>query len=252
MDKPSGTFVLVPMDHGVSAGPMGGIEDPTATVRIVAAGGATGIIAHKGLVPEIAGSLGTAGLFVHLSASTSLNPDPNDKRLVCTVPEAIGLGADAISVHINVGSPTESTQLEDLGRVSRECGEFGLPLLAMMYPRGPAIKNPHDVTLVKHVARLGAELGADILKVPYTGSVETFKEVVRGTSKPVVLSGGAKMDSDEAVLQMVADSIEAGGRGVSIGRNVWQHKRPELMCRAVSEICRGTADVRAATKLLKG
>lgn len=252
MDKTSGTFVLVPMDHGVSAGPMEGIGNPAETVSSVARGGATGVIVHKGIVDVVAPSLGNAGLFVHLSASTSLNPDPNDKRLVCSVPEAVAGGADGISVHVNVGAPTESRMLEDLGRVSRESHDLGLPLLAMMYPRGPAVKDPHDVGLVKHVARLGAELGADVLKVPYTGSVDSFKEVVRGCTRPVVLSGGAKMDSDEAVLQMVADSIEAGGRGVSIGRNIWQHTHPELMCRAIAEICRGESDLKGAMKILKG
>jgi fructose-bisphosphate aldolase/2-amino-3,7-dideoxy-D-threo-hept-6-ulosonate synthase len=76
---------------------------------------------------------------------------------------------------------------------------------------------------VKHCARLAAELGADVVKTNYTGSIDSFKEVVRGTPIPVVIAGGPKMKSDSDLLKMVYDAMQAGARGVSIGRNVFQH-----------------------------
>ncbi len=236
---PDGKGVIVPMDHGVSDGPLPGLERPSDTAAAVARGGADSVVVHKGLVRGIAGSLAGLGVWLHVSASTGLNPDPNDKRVVATVEEALRLGADGLSVHVNVGSPQESRMIEDMGRLSGECDRLGLPLLAMMYPRGHEIRDPHDLKLVKKVARLGYELGADVLKVPYTGSPDTFREVVACVDVPVVISGGAKADTDRAFLQMVAGSLAAGGSGVSVGRNLWQHHDPSAMTRAVTSLVHG-------------
>src|SRR2546428_11651927 len=82
--------------------------------------------------------------------------------------------------------------LGDLGTAAMDCDRLGFPLLAMMYARGPALRDPYDVDVVRHAARVGAELGADIVKTTYTGSAETFREVVRGCSVPVVVAGGAQ------------------------------------------------------------
>jgi fructose-bisphosphate aldolase / 2-amino-3,7-dideoxy-D-threo-hept-6-ulosonate synthase len=251
-DAATGHFVILPMDHGVSVGPIAGIEDIGAAVAKAARGGATSIAVQKGLVPFLGDGFGRAGLWVHLSASTGLNPDPNDKRLVGTVGEAIALGADGISVHVNVGAKEESRMVEDLGRVASACQQHGMPLLAMMYARGAAIKDPHGVEPIKHVARLGAELGADVVKCPYTGSVETFREVVRGCPVPVVISGGPRMDSDAALLQMVQDAMAAGAKGVSIGRNAFQHRDPEAMTRAIVSVVVQGKKATDALSSLKG
>ena len=231
-----GRGVVVPMDHGVSEGPMPGLERPADTAARVVAGGADSVIVHKGLVRTIAPALGDVGYWLHVSAGTGLNPDPNDKRVVATVEEALRLGADGLSIHVNVGAKEESRMVEDMGRLATECERYGLPLLAMMYPRGHEIRNPHDLELVKKVARLGYELGADVLKVPYTGAPDSFREVVRGVDVPVLVSGGPKATSERDFLAMVAGALEAGGAGVSVGRNFWQHKDPAAMTRAVARL----------------
>jgi DhnA family fructose-bisphosphate aldolase class Ia len=106
----------------------------------------------------------------------------------------------------------------------------------MMYTRGPKVKNEYDVKLVKHAARVGAELGADIVKVVYTGSRDSFTEVVEGCFVPVVIAGGEKMGNDEDLCEMVKGAMAAGAAGVSIGRNVFQHKDPEKIVKTISEI----------------
>jgi predicted phospho-2-dehydro-3-deoxyheptonate aldolase len=222
------------------------------TVSRVVAGGANAILMHKGIV--CAGHRGTGrdvGLIIHLSGGTALSPDPNAKELVCTVEEAIKLGADAVSVHINLGADTDKEMLGQLGFVSERCLEWQMPLVAMMYTRGAKIKNEYDVAYVKHAARVGAELGADIVKVPYTGSVASFKEVVRGCPVPVVIAGGPKMGSDEDIFKMVAGALEAGAAGVSIGRNAFQHKNPEKMVAALCKMVHEGASVKDAMKMLQ-
>jgi fructose-bisphosphate aldolase/2-amino-3,7-dideoxy-D-threo-hept-6-ulosonate synthase len=225
------------MDHGVGAGPIRGIIDMPATVNKVAEGGANAVLGHMGLPKYGHRGYGRdVGLIIHLSASTSLGPDPNHKVLVTTIDEAIKVGADAVSVHINVGAEDEAQMLQDLGHVARLCDEWGMPLIAMMYPRGAKVTSEHDVEYVKHAARIGAELGADIVKTNYTGDIDSFREVVKGCPVPVVIAGGPRMETERELLEMVYDSIQAGGRGVAIGRNVFQSNDPTLLVSNISKI----------------
>ena len=232
-----GKTLIVAMDHGVSSGPVAGLEDIKKAVAAVAKGGATGVVLHKGVVRFAKEYFDERlALILHLSASTSLSTETNRKVLVTRVDEAVSYGADAISVHVNLGGEDDHHMLEDLGATATECDRLGMPLLAMMYPRGENVKNPYDVEVVKHVARVGAELGADVVKTLYTGSPDTFKEVVRGCPVPVVLAGGPKLDSEKAALEMVAGGMAAGAAGVSFGRNVFQAKDPSGITRALARI----------------
>jgi predicted phospho-2-dehydro-3-deoxyheptonate aldolase len=252
INRNTGKTVIVPMDHGISVGPIDGLLDMKKIIQKVADGGANAIVEHKGLVGEGHRAGGAdIGLILHLSASTSLSPYPNAKTLVCSVEEAIKLGADGVSIHVNLGNGGEKEMLNDFGRVSYEARTWGMPLLAMIYPRGEKIKDEYDVKAIKHAARVGCEMGADIVKVSYTGSVETFKEVVAGCLVPVVIAGGPKMDSDKDILEMVKGAIDAGGGGVSIGRNVFQHKHPDRMVSAISGIVNDGISVEEALKILE-
>ncbi|WP_299523524.1 2-amino-3,7-dideoxy-D-threo-hept-6-ulosonate synthase [uncultured Methanobrevibacter sp.] len=252
INRHTGRTVIAPMDHGVSDGPMKGIIDIDKTVESISQGGADAILMHKGIVEQGHRGYGKdIGLIVHLSASTSLAPNPNNKVIVTSVEKAIQLGADAVSVHVNLGSETESDMLQELGEISETCSYWGIPLLAMMYPRGQKVENEHDVELVKHAARVGSELGVDIVKTNYTGDPDSFKEVVEGALVPVVIAGGPKVDTDEELLQMVKDSIEVGGAGVAFGRNLFQAENPGKITKAISEVVHNDLEVNEALKFLK-
>jgi fructose-bisphosphate aldolase/2-amino-3,7-dideoxy-D-threo-hept-6-ulosonate synthase len=252
VDRKTGNSVIVPMDHGVSIGPTEGLIDMKKTVDDVANGGATAVIMHKGLIRFSHRTSGKdIGLVLHLSASTDIGVTSRDKTLVASVAEALKIGADAVSVHINVGAETESDMLYDLGMISEECAEWGMPLIVMAYPRGPSIKDSYNPEAVAHAARVAAEIGADIVKCSYTGDVDSFKTVVKGALAPVVIAGGPKMKSDLDILNMVYDSLQAGGKGVSIGRNVFQHRNVEMMTRAISDIVLHGASVEEAYKLIR-
>lgn len=232
-----GKALIVAMDHGVSSGPIAGLEDIRKAVANVAKGGATGVVLHKGVVPFAQEYFDERlALILHLSASTSLSLHPDRKVLVANVEEAIACGADAISVHVNLGGEDDERMLADLGATATACRRFGMPLLAMMYPRGSNIKDPYGVDVVKHVARAGAELGADIVKTVYTGSADTFRDVTRGCPVPVVVAGGPKLDSERATLTMIEGAVAGGAAGISFGRNVFGAKDPIGMTRAIARI----------------
>ncbi|OQX15477.1 MAG: fructose-bisphosphate aldolase [Desulfobacteraceae bacterium IS3] len=251
INRNTGKTVIVPMDHGISVGPIAGIIDMKKTIQLISEGGANAIVEHKGLVEEGHRKGGRdIGLIIHLSASTSLSMYPNAKTLVCSVEEAIKLGADAVSIHVNLGNGQEKEMLHDFGKVVYDARTWGMPLLAMMYPRGEKIKDEYDVKVVKHAARVGNEMGADIVKVSYTGSVESFREVTEGCAVPVVIAGGPKMDSDREILEMVRGAMDAGGAGASIGRNIFQHRDPKAMVQAISSIVHEDYSVDKALKFL--
>ncbi|TGC09793.1 2-amino-3,7-dideoxy-D-threo-hept-6-ulosonate synthase [Methanolobus halotolerans] len=252
MHRYSRNILIIPMDHGISDGPIKGLINVADSINKVAEGGADAVLMQKGIVTYGHRGYGhDVGLIVHMSASTSLGPDPNNKVQVCTVEEVMKMGADAVSIHVNVGSETEADQLQKLGNVARECDYWGMPLLAMMYPRGKNITNPHDPELVAHVARVGAELGADVVKTLYTGEVDSFKDVVKGCPVPVVIAGGPKTNTDKEFLEMIEGAMEAGARGVAIGRNVFQHENPTKITKAITQIVHHKRSVEEALEMLK-
>ena len=189
---------------------------------MVSQGGATSIVLHKGAVPYSHRSYGRdIGLILHLSASTNLGAWANHKVLVATVDEAIKIGADAVSVHVNLGNEDEPAMLRDIGQVSRTCAEWGMPLLVMIYPRGKDIKYAYDVELLKQCARVATELGADIVKTNYTGDIDSFREVVAGRSGA---SGHRRRAEDGLGREAPAD-----GEGLHRGRREGREHRPQRL-----------------------
>jgi class I fructose-bisphosphate aldolase len=243
--------IIVPMDHGVTVGPIKGLEDIRDIVTKLVNGGANAGLVHKGCVACGHRSEGKDfGLIVHLSASTTLSPYPNRKALVTTVEEAMRLGADGVSVHVNIGDENESLMLEQLGRTAERADYWGMPLLAMVYARGPKIKNEYAPDVVAHCARVGMELGADVVKVNYTGDPDSFLRVTESCCVPVVIAGGEKLDSTRDLLEMVKNSLMAGGAGLSIGRNVFQHENPTRLVQALNAVVHESASVDEAMHIL--
>lgn len=242
-DEDSGNFVTIPMDHGVTIGPVQGLNHIHETIDEIGRGGGDSVLVHKGVVEHSFDKVQEdIGVIVHLNAATSVGPDPNNKVMVGDVKRAVRLGADAVSVHINIGSETEPHQLQDLGEVADECDEYGMPLLAMTYVRGPDV-DPNDEETVAHATRLGAELGADVVKTSYTGNPDEYERVIEGCPVPVVIAGGPKAETKREVLRDIRDAMDVGARGVAMGRNVFQQENVEGMTRAVSRVVHDGASV---------
>ena len=242
-----GKMLCIPMDHGISNGPIEGLEDPHSIIYKCEDHGLTSVIINKGILKTLPKPT-KIGILVHFSSSTSLSSFPNRKMLTGSVEEAIRLGADGVSLHINIGGKEEPEMLEQLGTISEQCHKWSMPLLAMMYPRGEKITNPHDPEIVAHVARIGADCGADIVKTIYTGDIDSFSKVIKGTPVPVVIAGGPKAKTDMDVLQMTEDAMKAGAKGVTYGRNIFAHKTPDRMVQALSAIIFENVSAKEAVK----
>jgi fructose-bisphosphate aldolase / 2-amino-3,7-dideoxy-D-threo-hept-6-ulosonate synthase len=226
------------MDHGISNGPIPGLENIHSVIYQCENAGLTCVLVNKGIIKTLPRAI-DIGLIVHLSGSTSIGPAPNRKVLMGSVEEALRLGADAVSVHINIGAKEEPEMLYNLGMISDKCDEWNIPLIAMMYPRGETIKNQYDPEILAHTARIGAEAGADIVKSVYTGEVNSFRKVVKSCPVPIVIAGGPKAKTDKDIVEMCFGAMEAGAKGVTFGRNIFQHRNPPAIIHALSNIILG-------------
>lgn len=241
---------VVPLDHSVTDGPVTAGRRLDHLIGQLAESSVDAIVLHKGSLRYVHPRWFTkTSLIVHLSASTVHAPDPNAKYLVATVEEALRLNADMVSVHVNLGSLDESTQVRDLATVADACDRWNMPLLAMMYPRGPKIDNPGDPSLVAHAVTLAADLGADMVKTMYVGSVDEMHDITRGCPVPVILAGGPRRTDVHDLMSYVYSALHGGAAGVAMGRNIFQSADPGAMARAVANAIHGTVDDRTAHQI---
>ncbi|MEZ0393990.1 MAG: class I fructose-bisphosphate aldolase [Desulfurococcaceae archaeon] len=238
-----GRAVVFAFDHGVEHGP-GDFPpehvDPRAILGKVVEAGVDAIMMLPGmaaLTHEVWAN--RASLIVKVTSKTSLRPE--DQGLLQSVfgyvEDAVALGAEAVAATVYWGSPYEDAMLEQWFAVRERAEEYGLPCLQLAYPRGPTIKNRHDVEIVRYGVRAAIESGADLIKTYYTGSRETFAEVVKvAAGVPVLMSGGAARSRPLDFLVDVWNVMQAGASGVVVGRNVFQHRNPAGMVKAIMAI----------------
>lgn len=228
-------YLFVPLDHSVSDGPVVPRDRWNGLVDAVVVGGADGIIVHKGRVRTIdPAALGGCALVVHLSAGTAHMADTNAKVLVGDVEEAVRLGADAVSVHVNIGSDTEGRQLADFGVVAKACDHWNLPLIAMIYPRGPRIVDPNAPALLAHVVNIAVDLGADIVKTNLALPAERMAEVVDSCPIPVVVAGGPATGG--SLVDHARTAMAVGCAGLAVGRRVFTSPTPMTLVAELASI----------------
>jgi DhnA family fructose-bisphosphate aldolase class Ia len=117
--------------------------------------------------------------------------------------------------------------------------------------KSPKIQDEYAAESVAGVCRSAAEHGADFIKTNYTGSAESFREVTSWCPIPVMIAGGAKMDTDRDVLETIKDMLDGGGAGTWFGRNTWQRDNPTAMVRAIVRLVHGGATVDEAMEEFK-
>lgn len=234
----TGRSVLLPLDHGTTMGPLNGIRNIPEIVAMAVRSRVQGVIAHKGAIAWAVKGGGEAlrtEYILHLSASTNMGPDESRKEIVAGVRHALQLGVTGISVHVNLGVAGEPAMLRDLGRISDEAYTWGLPVLAMMnvHKELEVSRSAAIGKRVAHAVRIAGELGADMVKVEYPGSFETFVDAAGSFSIPVLLAGGEKSSNKLEWFTSIHQALLAGCKGICIGRNIFADERPDVMCQAL-------------------
>lgn len=250
IDEKTKSSVIFAMDHGAFMGPIKGIEHVDKIINEIATDSTNAIILNRGILTFCCDKIKQLGIILQLSCTTTLCPNPNIMAQVCSVEQAIKLGVDAVTVSVNLGNESDPNMLRLFGKIADQCEEYGIPLVAMaeLTSFSRKAQSNQDILYLKHACRLVAELGADIVKTTYTGDVRSFREIVDACPAPVVIGGGPKTDTNKDLLTMVKGSKEAGAIGVALGRNVFQHKNPKAIMRAIAAIIRMNITVEEALK----
>ena len=238
LSRHTGTgLLIVPLDHAVGAGPLRTEGSLDTLVGSLADHGADAVVLHKGAVRRVrAARFADVSLVVQLNASTRMAADPDAKYPVATVEEALSLGAQAVSVQVNAASLTEGAQIAHLASVAGACDRWGVPLLAMMYVRGPAVRDGRAPALVAHAISIAAELGADLVKTALPDNPAAMSQIMARAEVPVLAAGGGPEGGADAVLGRLADAMRAGAAGVAAGRLVFTAADPAAMVRRLAAV----------------
>lgn len=238
--------VILAMDHGASLNVLPALNDTKEIIERCVGAGVDAVIATYGISTTFAESLGNKGIILRIDGGTSEIGSGHAMSNICSVEDALRIGADGVICMGFPGSKYEDVSLRNLSMNVSEANKWGMPLVAEMLPTGFENFKEYTPKNIALACRIGAENGADIIKTQYTGDIESFKAVVEGCYKPVVVLGGGNTSTDADLLKTIKDSLEAGGAGVAIGRSIWRHAHPEKICKAIVRIVHDEASVEQA------
>jgi len=254
-DAQSGTALVVAMDHGIG-GYVQVLEDPRPMVRSLVEAGANAFLVTNGFAKCIGDEIrGRASLILRVSCCSGFNSRVTEQIVVSTVEEALRLGADAVAPNFFFGTENEPRDLQLWGQLADECDKWGVPLFPEVHP--PAgegaqpYAGPYTVDAMRLCVRIASEMGADFIKTWFNGDSKSYSQVVRNSLVPILIAGGPKADTGREVLEMVKSAMDAGVRGVSIGRKIVLAENPAAMTRAIAMIMRRKASVEEALDELR-
>ena len=237
----SGKALFLAYDQGLEHGPADFNDknvDPNYIIKIAKKGKYTGIIFQKGIAEKYKKEIKKSSipLIIKLNGKTNLlEGEPVSKQL-CTLDEALKLGAKAVGYTVYIGSKYESEMLQEFENIEREAHRKNIPVIAWIYPRGKSVKTKSEVELMAYAARTGLEIGADIVKIQYNGNSKNLRWAVKSAGKTkIVIAGGIKKQ-EKALLKQVKDIINSGCIGLAIGRNIWQSKNPLELTKKIKKI----------------
>lgn len=242
---PQGVSVICALDHGMTSPtflvPLADIKTRTAEA---VAGGANVIMMSKGMI-RIAEPAFSPLTSLALLLSASARPGDSRPQIVnvADVEEALRLGADAVVLFTALDGEHEADMIRILSAVGRECAALGMPFIAeaefpTTYASVEELKQQYGFDYLCRNVRLCTELGADIVKTNWPGDAESFGLLVEAANGiPVVLAGGSRLEDGELLTRMEA-AMDAGAVGCSVGRNIFMHRSPESLTRALSRVIR--------------
>jgi fructose-bisphosphate aldolase, class I len=239
----NGKCLLLAYDQGFEHGPTDFNDenvDPDFILKIAKEAGVfTGVVLQAGVAEKYwGGGEGLPPLVVKLNGKTAFHKGEEPVSLqLSSVDRARELGAVAVGYTIYVGSEQEELMMKEFRAIVEEAHAKELGVIAWMYPRGKHVEEKENSReVIAYAARLGLELGADMVKLPFTEKPEDFAWVVKSAGKTrVVVQGGSKKE-EAVLLTEVREIMQAGATGMAIGRNVWQSENPVNSAKQIAEI----------------
>lgn len=231
--------VIVPIDHALTMGPIDGLQNVDAIASWITTPGITGIIAHKGMVERLAERdlLRGLGVMIHLNGMSAIASDPHRKELLTQIETALRFGADGVSVQVNFDGKNDAHNIKLLGSVVDEALKVGVPVLAMVYDVAPNVAPEQRTPRICHLSRIAIELGVDALKLGAPETLDQVRPILEHAAKdaPILFAGG-KTCTDNALLDLLSESLKWGGAGLCVGRNVFQRDQPEVLLSKIHKL----------------
>ena len=250
--RQDGKAFILAMDHGANFKVLPALRDIGKIIKETAAAGVDAFLSTVGMADKFAESFLGKGIILRADGGVScLGARDKPMQITLTPEDALRLGADSIITMSFPGSAFENETLSNMARLTLACHAWGLPVTAEALPRG--FEKSDDSRTPENIAfacRQAAELGADIIKTEYTGDMESFRELTGSVYAPVVILGGGKKVPERELLQEIKDSLDAGGAGVAMGRNIWGHENPARYAAAIAKLIHEGCSVDAALREL--
>ena len=218
--------LLSPLDHGGWLGPVKGIDNPQKIVAAVIKGGANALLFSPGFYKAVAPIVPpSVAIVLRLSLTAGLSEQGTQETPIASLETALRMDADAIAVSVFFGRDGDIDIYRWLAALVDAAQQYEMPVVAEMMPPGDRF---YQAEAIAHAARIGMEIGADVIKTNYSGTVDSFKQIVASAPVPIIIAGGPK-GADDSTVQMVRDAAAAGAAGVAIGRRVWQAEDPQAV-----------------------
>ncbi len=236
-----GKALFLAYDQGMEHGPSDFNDknvDPGYIINIAKKGKYNGIVFQKGIAEKYKEEIKKSKipLILKLNGKTNLvKGDPISTQL-CTVKEAIKLGAKAVGYTIYIGSMHENKMFQEFEKIQREAHKKNIPIIAWIYPRGKSLKGKKEEELMAYACRVGLEIGADMIKIHSVGKLKDLIWAAKSAGKVKVVAAGGKKTSEKELLQQARDYMKAGFTGMAIGRNIWQSKNPLELTKKIKKI----------------
>jgi len=246
--RPDGRAFIVAFDHGMLDGPAKGMEQPGKTLEQIAAGGADAILTTYGTATRFAKEIAPLGLILRLDGGGTKLGEMGPGSQFYAMEDALRLGVDAVAVSAFPGAPNEEESLATLASVIGDAHSWGIPVMGEMVPGG--FDSPDHMRTAESIAiaaRVGAELGADWVKIPHA---DGFEWVTSTCYVPAVILGGAKKGSEREMLVKIRGALDVGARGVAIGRNIFQADNPRAMTAAIAALIHEDVSIDKAMEIL--
>lgn len=226
--------LLAPLDHGGWLGPIRGIDRPQAIVEAVVKGGANALLISPGFYRAVAPVIPpSVGIVLRISLTAGLSADGTQETPIASLDTALRMDADAIAVSVFFGRAGDIEIYRWLAELTDASQAFEMPVVAEMMP---PFDNFYDAKAIAHAARIGMELGADIVKTNYCGDIDAFRKVISAVPVPIIVAGGPSEGEGDSTVNVARDAIKAGAVGVAFGRRVWQADDPEGVTRQLKQV----------------
>lgn len=234
--------IIFAIDHGMtSPAYLKELSRTRKITQVAIEGGAHVVMLSQGFWPRVVDVFEpNTSLALMLTASAPRSPRNPIQTPISSVDQALRLGADAVVVFVALQLQGDPEMISYLSRIGEECEIKGIPLIAeaeypTTYQSLDNLSDSYGIDYLFYNARLCAELGADIVKVNWTGDKKSFGEIVEAVGAPVVLAGGSRV-ADEELLERYEGAVSVGAVGCSVGRNIFQHQDPKAITVALRRV----------------